>query len=108
LALPGHRLHRLADEEAEQLVLAAAILGDLVGVGGEDLVDLGVDRAGVAGLLEARAPRRSRRILAGLEHDLEHLLGERAGERAVGDQAEQLGALAGVTGLSRCRPCRGG
>ena len=52
VGLAGHRLHRLADEEAEQGFLAILILLNLVSVGGEDFVDLRVDRAGVAGLLE--------------------------------------------------------
>jgi hypothetical protein len=66
VGLAGHRLHRLANEETEQRLLAGLVFGDLVGVGGEDLVDLGVDRAGVAGLLEpalstiAPRPRRFR------------------------------------------------
>src|SRR5689334_1444413 len=50
--LAGHGLHRLADEEAEQLLLAGLVLGDLVGVGGENLVDLGIDGASVARLLQ--------------------------------------------------------
>src|SRR5512147_2746266 len=47
VGLTLHRLHRLTDEEAEQLLLATLVLGDLVGVRGEDFVDLGIDRAGV-------------------------------------------------------------
>src|SRR4030095_3515223 len=66
VGLAGHRLHRLADEEAEQRLLAGLILLDLVGVGGEDLVDLGVARAGVAGLLEPPLLDDLRRRLAGL------------------------------------------
>src|SRR5690349_18773368 len=53
VALALHGFHRLADEKAEQLVLAAAVFGDLVLVGGEDLGDHRFDRAGVALLLEA-------------------------------------------------------
>src|SRR5439155_18754121 len=49
----GHRFHHLADEETEQGFFAAFVLLDLVGVVGEHPVDRGVDRAGVAGLLEA-------------------------------------------------------
>jgi hypothetical protein len=52
IGLALHRLHRLADEEAEQRFLAALILGDLVGIGGEDFGDGRLDGAGI-GLLEA-------------------------------------------------------
>src|SRR6476659_6655384 len=48
-----HRLHRLPDEESEQLLFAGFVVRDLVGVGAEHLVDLGIDGARVAGLLEA-------------------------------------------------------
>src|SRR5215203_136904 len=53
IGLAAHRLHRLADEETEQLVLAAAIFGDLIGIGGHYSGDHCVDRAGVRGLLHA-------------------------------------------------------
>src|SRR5690349_21575821 len=59
VGLARHRLHRLADEKAEQLLLAGLVLGDLVGIGGEDLVDLRIDLAGVAGLLESALDRKS-------------------------------------------------
>src|SRR6476661_10664316 len=55
IGLAGHRLHRLADEKAEQRLLAALILGDLVSVVREDLVDRIVDRTRVAGLLQSAA-----------------------------------------------------
>src|SRR3546814_17686600 len=58
IGLALHRLHRLADEEAEQRFLAALILRDLVGIGGKNLGNLGFDRAGVARLLEARSEER--------------------------------------------------
>src|SRR3546814_15177780 len=47
IGLAAAGLHRLTNEEAEQLVLAAAIFGDLVGVGGYNLGDDGLDRAGI-------------------------------------------------------------
>jgi hypothetical protein len=43
-------LSHLTDEEAEELVLAAAVFGDLVGVPGQDVVDRGIDRAGELGV----------------------------------------------------------
>ena len=54
----------LADEEAEQLVLAAAVFGELVGIGGEDFVDHRLDRAAVALLLEALGLSKSRPVRA--------------------------------------------
>ena len=46
-------LHREADEEAEQLVLAAAVFRDLVCVGRDDLVHQRLDGAAVGDLLES-------------------------------------------------------
>src|SRR5918993_1516385 len=70
IGLAGHRLHHLADEKAEQGFLARLVLLDLVGVGGEHLVDHRVDRAAVGGLLEAPCLDDLGRALATLEHDL--------------------------------------
>src|SRR3546814_12766869 len=47
IGLAAAGLHRLTNEEAEQLVLAAAIFGDLLGVGGYKLGDDGLDRSGI-------------------------------------------------------------
>src|SRR3546814_5092987 len=76
IGLALHRLHRLADEEAEQRFLAALILRDLVGIGGKNLGNLGFDRAGVARLLEAITVDDRRGPVAALEHLFEHLLGD--------------------------------
>src|SRR3546814_15862104 len=86
-------LHRLADEEAEQLVLAAAIIGNLVRVRSHDLGDFGLDRTGIAGLLESACLDDFARVILGFEHDLEHLLGEAARQRVVGNKAEQFSCL---------------
>src|ERR1700733_10994289 len=51
LALSG--LHRLADEEAEQLVLAGAVVGKLAWIAGDHFVDDALDRRAVRDLLEA-------------------------------------------------------
>src|SRR6185312_237751 len=98
IGLAAGRLHHLTDKEAEELRLAGLILADLVGVGGEDLVDLDVDRAGVAGLREPALLDDGAGALPGLEHDLEHLLGDGARDRAVGDEAEELGGGSGRDG----------
>ena len=57
-------------------------------MGGEHFGDHRLDRAGVAGLAEAAGLDDEAGILARLEHDLEHLLGKAARNRAVGDEAE--------------------
>jgi hypothetical protein len=56
VGLALHRLHRLADEEAEQRFLAALVLLDLVGIVGQDFCDRRFDRAGIA---SASGPRSS-------------------------------------------------
>src|SRR3546814_15085291 len=58
IGLAAAGLHRLTNEEAEQLVLAAAIFGDLVGVGGYNLGDDGLDRAGIGRSEERRVGQR--------------------------------------------------
>ena len=55
VGLAAGGFHGLADEEAEQLVLAGFIFRDLVGVFGEDVVDGGVDGAGIGDLADRRA-----------------------------------------------------
>ena len=40
------RLHGLADQRVERLVLAGAVLRDVVSVGGNDAVDYGLQLAG--------------------------------------------------------------
>jgi hypothetical protein len=50
-----HGLHRLADEEPEQRFLARLALFDLVGVGGEDVIERGLDYATVTLLGQAFA-----------------------------------------------------
>src|SRR5271165_7590075 len=50
--LAAGRFHDLADEESEQLVLAAAIVGELLWVCGDDRIYHALDRSGVGDLLE--------------------------------------------------------
>src|SRR3546814_8511364 len=90
-----------ANEETEQRVLAAAILFELAGVLRQYLGDHRLDHAGVARLLESPVLDHLRRTPslsfgAGFQHDLEHLLGDAARNRAVGDKAEQFGGLRGA------------
>ena len=58
--LAAGRLHHLADEKAEHLGLARAVLSRRLGMRGEHLVDRGGQRAFVADLRQARRPRRWR------------------------------------------------
>ncbi len=90
-ALPLARLHHLADEEAEDLLLAAAVLLDLAGVGGDDLVDDLLDGAAVGDLLEALLGDDGVGVLAALPHLLEDGLGDLAGDGAVVDALQHPG-----------------
>src|SRR6266403_151017 len=84
------RLHHLADEEAVELVLAGAILGDLVLIGRQHGVDRRLDGAGIGELRQAALGDDLARSLAALDHGGEYLLGEAAGNRAVGDEVDHL------------------
>src|SRR5207244_3315208 len=66
--LTARLLHHLADKEAEQALLAAAISGDLALVCGEDLVD---DRCKLAGVRDRRlgeVPVRTKARLCASRH----------------------------------------
>ncbi len=52
IGLAAHRLHHLTDEEAEQFVASAAILRELGGLGGDDLLAGLCDRAFIGNLRE--------------------------------------------------------
>src|SRR4030095_8742135 len=84
IGLALHRLHHLADEEAEQRLLAALVLGDLVRIRRQHFIHRCIDGAGVARLLEPPFFDDPGRGLAGFEHDLAHLLGGRGAYRLVG------------------------
>ena len=99
VALAVERLHHLAHEEAAlllaDLVVAGAVLGDGVGVGGEDVVD---DRAELAGVAHLRQPALVDDLLRSLrlgEALAEHVLGLAARDQPVGDQADELGQAVG-------------
>ena len=51
--LAARRLHHLPDEKAEQLVLAGAVIGELLRIRRHHLVDHPFDRAAVGNLLQA-------------------------------------------------------
>ena len=74
---------------------------DLVGIGGDDLVDGLLDRAGVGHLLQAARFDDRARIAALAPDDLEQVLGDLARDRAVADQVEDARRAAPAeTGLS--------
>jgi hypothetical protein len=97
-------LHDLADEEAEQLVFAGAVLLHLARVGGDDGVDHLLDGAGVGDLLQALGLDHRVGVAFAGPHGLEHLLGDLAGEGVVLDAGDQAGELLGARpGCRRCR-----
>ena len=100
MTIPGIRLaarcfHRLTDEEAEQRFLAGLELGHLVGIRGEHLGDLGLDRAGVADLLQPALLDDPVGAVAGVEHDLEDVFRHAAGQRSIRLEREQRRAVRG-------------
>jgi hypothetical protein len=72
----------LADEPAEHGGLGLHRL-HLVGVGGDHGIDCGLDGAGVGDLLEAPFLDDLRRVAALAPDDLEQVLGDLAGDRAL-------------------------
>ena len=85
--LAAGRLHHLADEPAGKGRLRLRLLG-LVGIGGDDLIHRLLDRAHVGDLGEPPRLDDGARIAAFGEHDVEHILGDLAGDGAVLDQVE--------------------
>src|SRR5690606_36488669 len=83
IGLAAGRLHDLADEVAEELLLAGAVLLELLRVLREHLVDRLLDRAGVGDLLEPLALDDGVGVALAVPHRLEHVLGDLAGDRVV-------------------------
>ena len=78
------------------LVLPLSVLVGLFGVVGDDLVDDGGDFAAVADLLEAFFFDDRIGVLAAVEHLVEDILGDLAGDGAVGNQVDQAAELRGT------------
>ena len=80
-------------------------LRDLVGIGGDDLVHHLLDRADVGDLLHAALLDDGARVAAFAPDDLEQVLGDLAGDRAVRDQVEDRAELVGADrGLAMSLP----
>src|SRR6266566_6072972 len=88
-------LHQLPDEEADHAVLAAAELLDDVGMLVDDLIGEGPERARIGDLPELQAVDDLFDRGAGRERVLQGLLRAGPGDRAVGDQADDVGDVPG-------------
>src|SRR5437879_1271681 len=97
---PGF-LHQLPHEEADHAVLAAAELLDDVGMLVDDLVCEGPERARIGYLLELQAVDDLWDRGAGREGVLQGLLRAGPGDRAAGDQADDIGDVLGREGPIR-------
>ena len=106
-ALPLRRLHHLADQRVERLLLAGAVVRDLLRVGREHLVDQLLDRAGVGDLLQAALLDDLRRRRPSPAHIASNTPSPSCREmRAVGDAAcSELSERRGAT--RACARCRG-
>src|SRR5918993_2029495 len=85
LALRG--FHHLSDEEAEESLLAAAVLLQLLRAGREDFVDDALDLARVARLRDAALGDDRRGALPRPKHHGEHVLALRAADPPLVDEA---------------------
>ena len=98
-ARPSELLHRLAHEEPAlllaHLLVAGLVLGDDVGVGGEDRVDGRSERVGVALLRKPTRRDDGRRTGSGAQRFREDLFGLAAVDRPVGDELDELGERVG-------------
>src|SRR3954452_11546805 len=82
IGLAAGLLHHLTDEPAGELRLGFR-LRDLVGVGGDDVVDDLFDRAQIRDLLHAARFDQFARVAALGPDDLEQVLGDFSGDRAL-------------------------
>src|ERR1700692_93744 len=86
-------LHHLPDEETEQFVLAGAVIGELLGVGGDHRIDHPFNGAGVRDLLETL---RLDDVVRGPPlgpHRLEYFLGDLARDGLIDDSRQQAAQL---------------
>src|SRR5690554_1665431 len=97
IGLAARGLHGLADEPADHGRLGLDLL-DLVGIGGDDLIDNGLDGAHVGHLLHAPALDDGRRLALGLlsDEDLQQVLGALGRNRPGRHEVDDPGNLAGL------------
>ena len=82
-------------KKPKSLSLPARYSATLSALAGQHGVDRGFDRAGVGDLAQALLLDDRAGVGAGLDHLGEHVLGDAAGDRAVGDEVDQLAKLLG-------------
>src|SRR3546814_4956074 len=75
IRLATHSLHCLTNEKAEERFLAAAILLNFFGIGGQHIGDDLFDRPSIGRLLQALILDDLCRTVAAFQHDFEDLLG---------------------------------
>src|SRR5258708_810631 len=96
IRLAFRRLHHLPDEEAEQFILARAVIGELFWIGGDHGVDHPFNGAGVRDLLETLRLDDGVRGLAFGPHPLAYLLGGLAPDGLIADSRPQTAQLRGT------------
>ena len=94
LALPPDDFITWPTNQPSELRLGLR-LRDLVGIGGDDVVDHLLDRAEVGDLLHAARLDERARVAALAPDDLEQILGDLAGDRALADQIDDRAELRG-------------
>src|SRR5262245_48565774 len=90
IGLAAGRFHDLADEEAEELVLAGAVVRELCWILRHHLLDGADDRGAVGDLTQALGFDHGIRVHSLGPHDLEHLLGDLPRDGAIGDALKEL------------------
>src|ERR1700736_1000630 len=88
ICLAFRRLHHLPDEETEQFILAGAVIGELLGVGGDHRIDHPFNGSRVRDLLEALRLDDGVGGLTVGPHRLEYLLGDFARNCLIGDSRQ--------------------
>src|SRR3569623_394386 len=94
IGFAARRLHHLADKPADHRRLRLRLLR-LVGIGGDDVVHDLLDRAESGDLLQPEAFNQRFRVATLRPDDLEQVLGDLAGDRALADQIDNARQLIG-------------
>ena len=91
IGLPARRAHHLADEEFEDALVSAAVLGDVVGILLDHLAAHALDLASVLNLRQALSLDDRAGRFSGLEHFGEDLFAAGAGDAARFHPVDQFG-----------------